>query len=633
MKKLHIVFMTYKKLGELSRRTIADYMDDAVQITIIDTTLSNLLEALDKAHALGVDVFVAGGAYARIIHSTSKVPVVTIQRSALDYIKAIEKARTFGNRIAIASYEPITEFHLPEFERLFKVKLTNLLFKELYDLDKHLKNSNFDALIGGSVSNEQASKYGIPSVFIYNGKESILGAITEAKRLAEALTEERKKADRFKSIVNFNPSGLMMVDESGIVTLANPVAEKTLGKPAQKIIGQPAATLIDSFPFSDLLENGVTHLEKTLQLHKRQILIKAHVMEKDGIPNGILLTLEKMSAAKTEEESKRLSDMKKGFSAKKNFNDIIGTSDVIRQKIMRAKKYARSDSNILLYGETGVGKELFAQSIHNYSYRYQEPFVAINCAALPENLLESELFGHEEGAFTGSRKGGKIGLFEIASGGTIFLDEIGEIPTQLQSRLLRVLQEKEIIRVGGDSIIPVNVRIITATNKNLENLIPGRFREDLYYRLNVLRIDIPPLRERGSDIVQLFKSFIPKYLKNNTSLTGLKDDYFNILKIYSWPGNIRQLVNIVERFVLEIEETPKPDAKTVSTLLIDCIGEPKLCQSIFAKHKVDPALLPSLEYIPKGLVDDLKQVYPNQTEKIAQLLGMSRTTLWRKTKS
>jgi transcriptional regulator with PAS, ATPase and Fis domain len=242
----------------------------------------------------------------------------------------------------------------------------------------------------------------------------------------------------------------------------------------------------------------------------------------------------------------------KGLIAKYFFSDIIGKSQSIRETLYDAEKFSKVDSNILIIGETGTGKELVAQSIHNSSNRSIGPFVAVNCAALPPSLLESELFGYVEGAFTGAAKGGKAGLFELAHKGTIFLDEVSEISLDLQGRMLRVLQEREIMRLGDDRIIPVDVRIISATNRNLRKMVAeGKFRQDLLYRLDVLKINVPCLRDRKEDILPLIEYFLNRYNeKFRKNIHCITPDAQNLLIEYEWPGNIRELKNIVERLAV-----------------------------------------------------------------------------------
>lgn len=248
-----------------------------------------------------------------------------------------------------------------------------------------------------------------------------------------------------------------------------------------------------------------------------------------------------------------------GYYSKYMFKDLIGENKGFQITKNKAKKISKTDSTIILSGETGTGKELFAGAIHNNSLRNNNPFVAINCTTLPENLLESELFGYEKGAFTGAKKEGKIGLFERADTGTLFLDEIGDLPLSLQTRLLRVLEEREIMRIGGNSIIPVDVRIIAATNRNLQKLVDtGEFRKDLYFRLNVFQFQIPPLRERPEDIPILIEYFFEKWKANR----NLKQDFVSFYNNYHWPGNIRELKNVLKNMItlsqadLKLENLP-----------------------------------------------------------------------------
>jgi len=248
-----------------------------------------------------------------------------------------------------------------------------------------------------------------------------------------------------------------------------------------------------------------------------------------------------------------------GYFSKYEFKDLIGKNKRFLTTKNKAKKISKTNSTIILSGETGTGKELFAGAIHNNSLRKNNPFVAINCTTLPENLLESELFGYEKGAFTGAKKEGKIGLFERADKGTLFLDEIGDLPLSLQTRLLRVLEEKEIMRIGGDSIIPVDVRIIAATNRNLQELVDkGKFRKDLYFRLNVFQFQIPSLRERREDIPILIDYFFEKWEASRI----LKQDFISFYNNYKWPGNIRELKNVLKNMItlsqddLKLENLP-----------------------------------------------------------------------------
>ena len=269
----------------------------------------------------------------------------------------------------------------------------------------------------------------------------------------------------------------------------------------------------------------------------------------NGIAAGVVISFQNVDKVQQLEGHIRKKLSNKGLTAKHHLSDIVHCSRLIDETIEDACRYAAASSNILIVGETGTGKELFAQGIHNASQRRNGPFVAINCAALPENLLESELFGYVEGAFTGTTRGGKMGLFELAHNGTLFLDEISEIPLNMQSKLLRVLQEHEVRRIGDDRVTAVDVRIISATNVNLHKLVAAkRFRQDLLYRLDVLKITIPPLRRRGEDVIELFHFFLKKFCwKNREALPEVAPDSLHLLREYPFAGNARELRNVVER--------------------------------------------------------------------------------------
>ncbi|MGG7164217.1 sigma-54 interaction domain-containing protein [Clostridium ihumii] len=312
-------------------------------------------------------------------------------------------------------------------------------------------------------------------------------------------------------------------------------------------------------------------------------------------------------------------------TAKYNFNNLIGKSDKFITCINLAKKVSKGDSNILITGESGTGKELVAHSIHNASKRKNKPFVKINCAAIPSELFESEMFGYEEGAFTGAKRKGKKGLFEIADGGTMLLDEIGDMDLNMQVKLLRVLQEKEVSRVGGGEVKKIDVRVIAATNKSLLKLIDeGKFREDLYYRLNVIHINLPSLKDRKEDIEplcdMLIKNICEKY---GVYCKGTSKEAMKCLEEYNWPGNVRQLENIIERAINLIDE----DVLIKTKHLPEQIIEYKNVKTVFLEQGT---LKDSVEKLEKTLIiQTLKDVRGNKN-KAANILGLSRAGLYKK---
>ncbi|MDF2616961.1 MAG: acoR, partial [Sedimentibacter sp.] len=342
------------------------------------------------------------------------------------------------------------------------------------------------------------------------------------------------------------------MDKDGFVTYLNQVGAEILCVNRESSIGRHISNVVDFKPVVlDVLKTGKGYIDKEFLL-TTTAGVKIHFI-KTAVPikdeNGNVVTVVD-TFRKIKRVNKFLNEMT-GAYANFNFEDIIGSSSKLQECINTAKAAAGSLSNVLITGESGTGKELIAHSIHNFSDRRKQPFVSINCGAIPRELLESELFGYEPGSFTGASTKGRIGKFELADGGTIFLDEIGEMPMDMQVKLLRVIQDRKLTRVGGNSIFDLDVRIIAATNKNLLELCKkGIFREDLYYRINVLHVNLPALKERKEDIHELIHHFIKKisnYL--NKDVNDISPGAMKKILSYSWPGNIRELENTIERAV------------------------------------------------------------------------------------
>lgn len=341
-------------------------------------------------------------------------------------------------------------------------------------------------------------------------------------------------------------AGVIGINPEGSIFLYNDDAKRILGLKEEEVINKNGIELFTQIPFNRALNDLESIEEKLIEMNGDYVVVSVNPLIHSGKLYGAVAIIRKYSDTEKKQHILRKQLIGKGHKAKYKFDDILGKSSAIIKCKDIAKRMAKSNSSIMITGETGTGKELFAQAIHNGSPRKNYQFVAVNCGALPESLLESELFGYEEGAFTGARKGGKPGLFELAHNGTLFLDEIAEIPMNLQVKLLRVLQEREVARIGGDRIINVDIRIIAATNKDLKKMVEkGEFRKDLYYRLNVLPLKIPPLRSRKEDI--LF--FIGKVKKEFNSDFEFTEKAKELLLSHDWDGNVRELRNYVEYFV------------------------------------------------------------------------------------
>lgn len=383
--------------------------------------------------------------------------------------------------------------------------------------------------------------------------------------LIKLLKYDEKEFNKYHNLLNCLDSmdeGVSACDSEGIVTYINHAASNILNATKEEILGHKLEDLISDSILAKVVKNKRAYIDTEYFIdykNKNIHLINSAYPVYDKNKNII-------GAVDVHRRIKRsikaATDLI-GYQANYKFEDFIWESKVMSEAIDISKKFANSIKNILIVGDSGTGKELFAQSLHNYSIRRNQPFVAINCASYPKDLFESELFGYEEGAFTGAKKGGKTGKFELADGGTLFLDEVGEMPLNLQAKLLRIIETKSISRIGGNKNINVDVRIIAATNRNLEEMVENNsFREDLYYRLKVLYLHLPPLKDREDDAVILCNHFIEKStIDSNKNVLGLDKNAIKYIKSYDWPGNIRELENIISLslFYCEGEYITKED--------------------------------------------------------------------------
>ncbi len=361
------------------------------------------------------------------------------------------------------------------------------------------------------------------------------------KQLYQSNKEYTRANENLNKILNRINDGIIAFTKNGKITVFNQKSEEIFMIPYKSAIGKNISKVIKDPELINYLVDKSSEYDHLYTIGDIKYAITRFFSDR---LDAYVVTIKSSEDIAVLETKMRRNLIQRGHIAKYSFNDIIYKSEAMKNTVEIAKKIARTELSTLIYGESGTGKELFASSIHNFSHRAGGPFLAVNFSALPESLVESELFGYEDGAFTGARKGGHIGLFEQANGGTIFLDEIGDTSPKIQARLLRVLQEKEIMKVGGSKIIPVNVRVIAATNKNLVEMCKaGSFREDLYYRLKKLYLATPTLRNRKNDIPELIKYFLQL---NNSSQYDLSQNVLNALASYEWPGNVRELENTVE---------------------------------------------------------------------------------------
>ena len=385
----------------------------------------------------------------------------------------------------------------------------------------------------------------LPSVHLYKILEHYKRKLAYTDYgINQMLTDSGDIQQQLQTILKFTNDSIVAVDLAGYISEYNDASERSFSLKKEEVLGRNIGEVFPEIHIRDILsgKKSVTNEMVTIN-HVSYVINKYGIYSSEGILAGVVILGQKYMEMENERNKLRSKLIPKGHITKYNMSDILGNSSAIKTAKKTAVKMARSSSTVLITGESGTGKEVFAQVIHNESDRKDAPFIAVNCSALAPSLLESELFGYEEGAFTGAKKGGKLGLFELADKGTIFLDEIGELPYVLQAKLLRVLMEREIMRIGGVEVIKIDVRVIAATNKNLLQLVEeGQFREDLYYRINVLPLMLPPLRERKEDVAILATAFLAEFGEEKK----LAPKILKYLTAYHWPGNVRELHNCIE---------------------------------------------------------------------------------------
>ena len=610
-----LVIVPYEELLHEYEEAIAKAHDPRVHFT---TSFMYGTDARNLSRASDYDIIVVRGMTSRAL--SEKYPettIVDIKMDAFDVSSALlEAKKKFPGIRKIGLILPSSSICSASI--LTELLGIEVVMREVRG-EEHMESTlremvkeGCEVFIGGLTLKRVSEKMGLEYVHIKTGPSAIESSIKDAITAAHILDRERSRLGLMKSLVNNTPDSLLIIDDKGKITAANHAASSFFRRP--NLVGMDAK---DLFPLE--IYSVCDDVEVVQTIGDQTVLITEHPVHIEGEKRATYVSLRLVEDIRRTEKKIRSKLQEKGLTAKYSFSDIVTEQVEMKQLVAKALRYAHVEGNVLLTVETGTGKELFVQSMHNASPRRDKPFVAVNCAALSEQLLESELFGYTEGSFTGAQKGGKTGLFELAQGGTIFLDEIGEMPIRFQAKLLRVIQEREIRKIGGDEFIPVDVRIMSATNQNIPDLIEkGLFRRDLYYRINLLTLHIPPLRERLDDIPAIFKRFVERKSKAlNIVPPMVEKDALECLKGYSWPGNIRELRNVAERAVI----FSSSNCITRDTLKeIDVsVGEKKA-----SEEKKIPLTSEELyrRYVESGLT----------LNDFALSIGISRTTLWRKFK-
>jgi transcriptional regulator with PAS, ATPase and Fis domain len=627
---INIVFVVpYPEMEE----DVKEIFDNHVQKDMLYENISVVHAEKINVDELKGDIVIARGlTFEKIKKYKPLMPKIKLTISAVDIINALRMCneRYSPKKIAlIGDYTSILEAK-PFFDLLnCNIEIYNEKQAEnIPSIFEAAKKDGCDAFVGGYSVCRFVKKQNAQCLIIKTGKEAILNAINEAIRSYEII----KSSKISKIIIENSKDSLIYVGKDFKITLMNPEAQKYLEKLYKKK-NFYEKDIKDVFPF--MYDNI-----KNVLLQKKEISNELHKIDDINITatyipiyigsiiNGIMINFTNIENVQQNEIQIRKKLSVNGLQAKYTFENIIYKSDLMAQTIEQAKKISAVSSNILIIGDTGTGKELFAQSIHNASPRRNGPFVAINCASLPENLIESELFGYSSGAFTNAVKGGKVGLIELAHNGTLFLDEISELPVAFQSKLLRVLQEHEVRRIGDDKTISVNVRIISALNKNIYQLVKdGLFRKDLLYRLDVLRLNIPSLNYRREDVLQLFMYYIDIFNKRiGSKISSLSSKAEKLLENYEFEGNVRELRNIVERVCVLSNS--------------DTVSYSDMYDSLYNRELDDNYTLNSnnnsfnidMHASEREIIEQALIKTQFNKKKAAELLGIDRSTLWRKIK-
>ena len=628
-----LFFSPYPEMLPVIQQVFSERPDkDEFQYEVILDAYNN---PLDNVNA---DVAIARGFTAHTLQKRGFLSA-ELKVSGYDVIAAIDKCRKMGPVKKIALVGAFNMIYGSEnAEAIYpELKITGYPIMDETMLEEKIQQAiadGNDAIVGGYTSTLIAKKYHIPTVMIESGRESVNNAIAEAKVVAEVAFREKEKSNEIANIMNYSFQGIISTNRQGYITFANTYCHTLLKRVKTSFIGHSIQEFFPDIPVRQVIVHGKKILSELQYTQGIPLLINCVPIKGEYDNAGCVLTFQNAAQIQAEEGQIRKKLHQSGFKSKYRFSHIIHNSALMDAIISDAVNFSYSDSNVLIYGETGTGKELFAQSIHDSSPRKNNPFVAINCSALPENLLESELFGYVEGAFTGAAKGGKMGFFEIAHRGTIFLDEIGDISPKLQSRLLRVLQEKEITRLGDDTVIPVDVRVISATNKNLKEAVAnGEFRQDLFYRLDILELNLPPLRKRGNDIVLLLNHYINfEHERTGCRLSTLSEQAIQALTAYSWPGNIREMRNFCERLCILCQKETA-DLDDIYRALPDILdSQTDLTEQNMTSASQSEAESDILVYDERTEILKALANFRNNRTKAAEYLNMHPSTLWRKMK-
>ncbi|MCT4661422.1 MAG: sigma-54-dependent Fis family transcriptional regulator [Tissierellales bacterium] len=548
--------------------------------------------------------------------AVDKEGIITLFNTAAERLTGIDRKEAIGKKVA---------------EVVVNTRLMYILNTGEYELNRKQDLGNNKIITNRMpVKDDQGVIIGAVAVF---------RDITDMINWKSEIVDLKEMQSMLEAILYATQDAISVVDQNGVNVMINPAYTRLTGLRERDIIGKPATADIvegDSIHMKVLeTKKPVKNRKLKVGINKKDVLATAAPIMVDGELRGSVGVLSDLSKLiKISEELKDAQRIIRKLEARYTFDDIVGENLLMKDAIEKAQKASELPVTVILRGESGTGKEIFAHAIHNSSDRRFNQFVRVNCAAITESILESELFGYVEGAFTGAKKGGRKGLFEQANGGTIFLDEIGDISASTQVKLLRVLQEKEVVRVGSVKPIPIDVRVITATNMNLEEAInDGTFREDLYYRLNVFPIHIPPLRARKDDLELLVENAIRKFnLEYGRSVNDISESALQVLERHSWNGNVRELENVIGRCIINMQyHETTIEIRHLPHLYAE-IGGMEESEKLERLEERPTNLKLALEDAEKLYIQKVLRISKHNRKKAAEVLDISIRSLYYKMK-
>ncbi|ANB76947.1 propionate catabolism operon regulatory protein PrpR [Paraburkholderia phytofirmans OLGA172] len=635
--------VSISRLRDLFFDIAGEYVERA-DLRIVSHGFEDAVHEIDEVGAGRPDVVIAGGSNGAYLKTRVGVPVVLINPTGFDVMHALARARRDGAKVALVTHGD-TPDEVRRFATAYGIDVTFASYQSAQDAESvvlDLRDRGIDVVVGPGLVTDLAANAGMGAVFLYS-RASVRAAFDTALEVAQATRRETVRRQRLDNLLQHLRDGVVALDAQGRVEAMNQRLASVLGIDAAQAVGRAlldlAPDLAGSLPDAD----GDTFCT----VRGASYVVHRGPLASSSSAAGTVLTFQESRAVERLDRTLRSRQRVQQFSARYQLGDIVGVSDSIERVRTLVQRYAKSDATVLILGESGTGKEMVAQSMHQLSARRDFAFVAINCGAFPEALLESELFGYEEGAFTGARKGGKAGLIEVAHRGTLFLDEIAEMPLSLQSRLLRVLQEREVVRLGSTEPTRVDIRVVAATHRALtEGIEAGGFRADLYYRLNILSIALPPLRERPADLLPLAVELLLQAASREPRLAARLHDadaaarvlnsLGEPLKRYTWPGNVRELQNVIERIAVELADADMDTnsngaTETVFTREVLRTVAPEIFEQPQARTK--KAALTLRERSRHVEADEIRAALAacdGDRDAVCQALGISKTTLWRK---